>query len=176
MHLSSAHGAHADARPPRANSRRPGRRRPPTSGSTCEPSAALRPKQQRDWSLGPVPFHAEAELSLRIDRSVCPGRPLPKKLGLLLDAFPLSPLAGRASRALRDRPRLPQGPEALGPRAALGGAAGLARDEDLHRVHLRRIRDANLFEDGPQLLAERVARFLGLPNVDDAESTRAFAG
>jgi hypothetical protein len=32
--------------------------------------------------------HAEAELSLRIDRSVCLGRPLPEKLGLRLDAFP----------------------------------------------------------------------------------------
>src|SRR4051794_40924557 len=64
----------------------------------------------------------------------------------------------------------------LGPRAALGGAAGLARNEGLRRVHLRRIRDADLFEDRSQVLAERVARFLGLPDVDDAESTRAFAG
>src|SRR3954469_1656707 len=64
----------------------------------------------------------------------------------------------------------------LGPRAALGGAAGLARDEGLRRVHLRRIRDADLFEDRPQALAERLARVLGLPDVDDAESAGAFAG
>src|SRR4051812_47903598 len=76
----------------------------------------------------------------------------------------------------RDRPRLPQGPRALGPRGALGGAAGLARNEGLRRVHLRRIRDTDLFEDRCQLLAERVARVLGLPDVDDAESARAFAG
>jgi hypothetical protein len=48
--------------------------------------------------------HAEAELSLRIDRSVCPGRPLPTKLGLLLDAFPLSPpLAERLESCGIDR-------------------------------------------------------------------------
>jgi hypothetical protein len=49
-------------------------------------------------------FHAEAELSLRIDRSICPGRPLPKKLGLRLDAFPLSPpLAERLESCGIDR-------------------------------------------------------------------------
>src|SRR4051795_10883033 len=65
--------------------------------------------------------------------------------------FLLSPPPGRASRAL-------------------------TRNENLHRVHLRLIRDADLFEDRSQVLAERVARVLGLPDVDDAESARAFAG
>src|SRR4051812_22688910 len=87
-----------------------------------------------------------------------------------------APFSAADEQCQWDRPRLPQGPEALGPRAALGGAAGLARNEGLGRVHLRRIRNADLLEDRCQLLTERVARVLGLPDVDDAESARAFAG
>src|SRR3954454_24250776 len=63
-----------------------------------------------------------------------------------------------------------------GERGTFRGAAGLARNEGLRWVHLRRIRDADLFEDRSQVLAERFARVLGLPDVDDAESARAFAG
>jgi hypothetical protein len=47
--------------------------------------------------------HAEAELSLGIDRRVCSGRSLPKKLGLRLDAFPSPPLAERLESSGIDR-------------------------------------------------------------------------
>jgi hypothetical protein len=113
---------------------------------------------------------------VRIDAVVVRACHFHEKLGPRLDASSFRRRWPSVSSP-RDRPRLPQGPKAaLGPRAALGGAAGLARNEGLRRVHLRRIRDADLFEDRSQVLAERVARVLGLPDVDDPEPARAFAG
>jgi hypothetical protein len=43
------------------------------------PALAPRPQQEPTESPRECRVHAEAELSLRIDRSVCPGRPLPQE-------------------------------------------------------------------------------------------------
>ena len=128
--------------------------------SVCCSASSPAPTRRRPWS------------GLRQRLSACHFH---EKLGPRLDASSCCRRRPSVS-SQRARPRLPRGPEALRPRAALGGAAGLARNEGLRRVHLRRIGDADLFEDRSQVLAERVARLLGLPDVDDAESARAFAG
>jgi hypothetical protein len=74
----------------------------------CGPDAARRSRRSH---------HAKAELSVRIDRSDCLGRPLLEKLGLRLDAFPgrrrwpsVSSPAGSTATSARAR--------SLGPRAA----------------------------------------------------------
>ena len=120
-------------------------------------------------------LHAEAELRHGLTAAFVRAGDFPQEAQAAARRLPLSrPLAERVESCGIDR-GFRQGPEALRP-APLGGVAALPRDEGLRRVHLRRIRDADLFEDRSQVLAERVARFLGLPDVDDAESARAFAG
>ena len=148
------------------------------SGSQCVvgPSAGVRSSDASVWSVRRTTIaFAEPELRHGLTAAFVRAGHFPQEARPAARRLPALAAAGRACRVLRDRPRLPQGPEALG-RAALGGVAGLARDEGLRRVHLRRIRDADLFEDRSQVLAERVARLLGLPDVHDAESARAFAG
>src|SRR6266540_6332757 len=129
------------------------------------------PQRRPAWPRQERCVHAEAELRHGLTAAFVRAGHFPQE-ARPARRLPALAAAGRACRVLRDRPRLPQGPEALG-RAALGGVAGLARDEGLRGVHLRRIRDADLFEDRSQVLAERVARLLGLPDVHDAESARA---
>jgi hypothetical protein len=112
----------------------------PDAGHAATPSTCARSSPSSSSS----PDHScgERGLNLRGRRAITP---LQKKLGLRLDAFRSRRRWPSACRVLPIDRGFHKGQERSGRRSCR--RCTLPRDEGLRRVHLRRIRDADLFEN-----------------------------